>query len=61
MRLGARCGVHPPNDPDVRFEVAKKIVQRAMDHGIPAADVVVDPLVMPIGALGGASGIEDLK
>jgi len=38
-------------DPDVRFEVAKKIVHRAMDHGIPAADVVVDPLVMPIGAM----------
>jgi 5-methyltetrahydrofolate--homocysteine methyltransferase len=41
-------------DPDVRFEVAKKIVQRAADFGIPAADVVVDPLVMPIGALGSA-------
>ncbi|MEM7169012.1 MAG: methyltetrahydrofolate cobalamin methyltransferase [Pseudomonadota bacterium] len=41
-------------DPDVRFEVAKKIVHRAQDYGIPAHDVVVDPLVMPIGALGGA-------
>ncbi len=41
-------------DPDVRFEVAKKIVERAEDHGIPRADVVVDPLVMPIGALGAA-------
>ncbi len=41
-------------DPDVRFAVAKKIVERAADYGIPAADVVVDPLVMPIGALGGA-------
>jgi len=38
-------------DPDVRFEVAKKIVHRAADYGIPAADVVVDPLVMPIGAI----------
>jgi 5-methyltetrahydrofolate--homocysteine methyltransferase len=38
-------------DPDVRFEVARKIVQRAADHGIPASDVVVDPLVMPIGAI----------
>jgi 5-methyltetrahydrofolate--homocysteine methyltransferase len=38
-------------DPDVRFEVAKKIVHRAADHGIPAADVVVDPLVMPVGAI----------
>ena len=43
-------------DPDVRFEVAKKIVHRAMDHGIPASDVVVDPLVMPIGAINHAGG-----
>ena len=41
-------------DPDVRFEVAKKIVERAADFGIPACDVVIDPLVMPIGALGSA-------
>jgi len=41
-------------DPDVRFEVAKKIVQRAADYGIPHSDIVVDPLVMPIGALGQA-------
>ena len=38
-------------DPDVRFEIARKIVERAMDHGIPREDVVVDPLVMPIGAI----------
>ena len=38
-------------DPDVRFEVAKKIVERAADHGIGHADIVVDPLVMPIGAI----------
>jgi 5-methyltetrahydrofolate--homocysteine methyltransferase len=38
-------------DPDVRFEVARRIVQRAADHGISSADVVVDPLVMPIGAM----------
>jgi 5-methyltetrahydrofolate--homocysteine methyltransferase len=41
-------------DPDVRFAVAKKIVERAQDFGIKKEDVVVDPLVMPIGALGGA-------
>ena len=41
-------------DPNVRFAVAKKIVERAMDHGIKAEDVVVDPLVMPIGAMGTA-------
>jgi 5-methyltetrahydrofolate--homocysteine methyltransferase len=38
-------------DPDVRFAVAKKIVERAADFGIPAHDIVVDPLVMPVGAL----------
>jgi 5-methyltetrahydrofolate--homocysteine methyltransferase len=41
-------------DPDVRFEVAKKIVERAADFGIPREDVVVDPLVMPIGAINSA-------
>ncbi len=41
-------------DPDVRFEVAKKIVERAQDFGIPKADIVVDPLVMPVGALNDA-------
>lgn len=41
-------------DPDVRFEVAKKIVNRAADYGISHEDIVVDPLVMPIGAMGTA-------
>ena len=41
-------------DINVRFEVAKTIVNRAADHGIPACDVVVDPLVMPVGAMADA-------
>jgi len=41
-------------DINVRFNVARKIVERAMDHGIPASDVIVDPLVMPIGAINSA-------
>ncbi|MED5420853.1 MAG: methyltetrahydrofolate cobalamin methyltransferase [Pseudomonadota bacterium] len=41
-------------DPNVRFDVARKIVERAADHGIPASDIVVDPLVMPIGAINSA-------
>ena len=47
-------------DPDVRFEVARKIVSRAAEHGIPKDDVVVDPLVMPIGAIGsaGTAGVQ---
>jgi 5-methyltetrahydrofolate--homocysteine methyltransferase len=38
-------------DPNVRYEVARKIVNRAADYGIPACDIVVDPLVMPVGAI----------
>ena len=41
-------------DPNVRFEVAKKIVERAADHGISHENIVVDPLVMPIGAINSA-------
>lgn len=41
-------------DPDVRFAVAKKIVERAADFGIKREDVVVDPLVMPVGAINDA-------
>jgi 5-methyltetrahydrofolate--homocysteine methyltransferase len=41
-------------DLDVRFQVAKKIVERAEDHGIPRCDVLVDPLAMPVGAIGTA-------
>ena len=41
-------------DPDVRFAVAKKIIERAEDYGIPYSDIVVDPLVMPIGAVNSA-------
>ncbi len=47
-------------DIDVRFNVAKKIVERAADHGIDACDVVVDPLGMPLGAINPA-GREVLK
>lgn len=47
-------------DPDVRFEVAKKIVQRAADYGIHHSDVIVDPLVMPIGAINQA-GVQVMK
>ena len=47
-------------DPDIRFAVAKKIVDRAKDYGIPSSDIVVDPLVMPIGALNSA-GMQVIK
>ena len=38
-------------DPNERFKVAKKIVERAADYGIDREDVVVDPLIMPVGAI----------
>ncbi len=41
-------------DPDQRFAVAKKILERARDHGIDASDVLIDPLVMPVGAVNDA-------
>lgn len=47
-------------DPDVRFLVAKKIVERARDYGIPYSDIVVDPLVMPIGAINQA-GVQVMR
>ncbi len=45
-------GISP--DPNVRFEAARKIVRRAASYGIPAEDILVDPLVMPAGAVPGA-------
>jgi 5-methyltetrahydrofolate--homocysteine methyltransferase len=47
-------------DINVRFEVAKTIINRAADYGIPACDVVIDPLVMPIGAMADA-GVQALE
>ncbi len=41
-------------NPDDRFDVAKRIIERAADHGIHCSDIVVDPLVMPVGAVNNA-------
>jgi 5-methyltetrahydrofolate--homocysteine methyltransferase len=38
-------------DPEVRLKVARKIIERAQDHGIKKENVLIDPLVMPIGAM----------
>jgi 5-methyltetrahydrofolate--homocysteine methyltransferase len=37
-------------DPEERLRIARRIVERAADHGIPAEDVVIDPLAMTVGA-----------
>jgi 5-methyltetrahydrofolate--homocysteine methyltransferase len=39
-----------PETPRQRLEIATKIVSAAGDHGIPAEDVVIDPLAMTVGA-----------
>jgi 5-methyltetrahydrofolate--homocysteine methyltransferase len=40
-----------PEDPYRRFELTKKIVEVATkEYGIPAEDIVIDPLAMPVGA-----------
>jgi 5-methyltetrahydrofolate--homocysteine methyltransferase len=37
-------------DPEVRLSIAAKILERAAKVGIPAEDVVIDPLVLTVGA-----------
>lgn len=39
-----------PTTPEARLVVAEKIVERAVAAGIPVEDVVIDPLVMAVGA-----------
>jgi 5-methyltetrahydrofolate--homocysteine methyltransferase len=39
-----------PKDAETRISVAKKIIERAGDFGIGPEDVLIDVLVMPIGA-----------
>jgi len=43
-----------PNDADTRVAVAGKIIERAAKLGIPAEDIVIDPLVLTVGADSGA-------
>ncbi len=39
-----------PGDPVARLKIAAKIIDRATQLGIPLDDVVIDPLVMTVGA-----------
>ena len=39
-----------PDSAGKRLNVAKKILQRAQDHGVAVEDLVIDPLVLPVGA-----------
>ena len=38
------------NDPQERLRIATLIVERAADHGIPAEDVLIDPLALTVSA-----------
>jgi 5-methyltetrahydrofolate--homocysteine methyltransferase len=42
------------HEPEDRFEVACRIVERAEAYGIPQGDILIDPLTMPIGAVSSA-------
>ncbi len=39
-----------PHEPETRLSIAGKIIERAGKMGIPTEDIVIDPLVMAIGA-----------
>jgi 5-methyltetrahydrofolate--homocysteine methyltransferase len=43
-----------PETPEDRLAIARKILQRAEDHGIRSTEVLIDPLVLPVGATPGA-------
>ena len=38
------------SEPEYRLGVARKILQRAQDHGIPPEDLLIDPLALTIAA-----------
>jgi len=39
-----------PMDPEARVSIAGKIIERAATLGIPLEDIVIDPLVLTVGA-----------
>jgi 5-methyltetrahydrofolate--homocysteine methyltransferase len=43
-----------PGTPQARLEVARKLIARAADYGIPAQDIVIDCLALTVGADHGA-------
>ena len=52
-----------PSDPAVRLKIAAKIIERAAQLGIPLEDVVIDPLVMTVGAdhMAGANTLKTIE
>ena len=49
-----------PSTPEARLAVAEKILERAVRIGIPQEDVIIDPLVMAVGA-DSSAGVVTLK
>jgi 5-methyltetrahydrofolate--homocysteine methyltransferase len=49
--------------PEERLALARKIVERAADHGIPSEDVVIDPIAMTVAAdpLSGRITLETMR
>ncbi len=43
-----------PPTPSGRLALAKRILERSQDHGIPPEDVLIDPMVMSVGAASGS-------
>lgn len=39
-----------PDDPEVRLAIAEKIIERGAQLGIPTEDIIIDPLVLTVGA-----------
>ena len=46
-----------PNDAETRIAIAEKILERAGKLGIPADDVIIDPLVLTVGADSNAGAV----
>jgi 5-methyltetrahydrofolate--homocysteine methyltransferase len=46
-----------PNDPETRAAIAERIVERAARIGIPTEDVLIDPLVLTVGADANAGAV----
>jgi 5-methyltetrahydrofolate--homocysteine methyltransferase len=46
-----------PNDPETRAAIAERILDRAVQMGIPVEDVMIDPLVLTVGADANAGAI----
>jgi 5-methyltetrahydrofolate--homocysteine methyltransferase len=49
--------------PEERLALARRIIERAADHGIPQSDVIIDPIAMTVAAdpLAGRVTLETMR